>query len=186
MDSTTFEGQHRPYRRGERRRKSVAADKKASAVYGAWFSQHAAGMARPNEVRGVALVVEAEAPVRWRISTALVEDGYSVVEAATAAQAEEVLKQIPVDVLLLDLDLPKNSSWTLLRGLAYSGLLSIPVIVLPAGLSRTEETSAMFLGMGLPQPLWLKAVVQLVQRISPAPPLPGVTYMGAEASALEG
>jgi len=62
------------------------------------------------------LVVEDEALIRWSIAETLAERGHSVVEAASAATAVQVLHDAPqpIDVVLLDLRLPDSSDLGLL------------------------------------------------------------------------
>lgn len=62
------------------------------------------------------LVVEDETLIRWSIAETLTQQGHAVVEASTAATAEEVLhdEPEPIDVVLLDLRLPDSHDLQLL------------------------------------------------------------------------
>lgn len=52
------------------------------------------------------LVVEDEALVRMMIVETLRDDGFDVLEAGDAAEAQEILSRSPVDVLVTDLNMP--------------------------------------------------------------------------------
>jgi CheY-like chemotaxis protein len=72
------------------------------------------------------LVIEDEDPLRRIVMMNLVRRGYTVTEADTVATAREALAtaaalHTPFDVLLLDLNLPDQTGWDVLRGLATSG-----------------------------------------------------------------
>jgi DNA-binding NtrC family response regulator len=63
------------------------------------------------------LVVDDETLLRWSISEILRRSGHSVVEAASASGAREVMTKTsePIDVVLLDLRLPDSNDLQLLE-----------------------------------------------------------------------
>lgn len=65
------------------------------------------------------LIVEDEAPLRRILTLNLARRGCSVAEAESAATADEALRATPVpfDLLLLDLNLPDETGWDVLRRL---------------------------------------------------------------------
>lgn len=68
------------------------------------------------------LVVEDEHPLRRILTLNLARHGYTVAEADTAASAIESLHtavraQAPFDLILLDINLPDQSGWDILRTL---------------------------------------------------------------------
>ncbi|MFZ1988228.1 MAG: response regulator transcription factor [Alphaproteobacteria bacterium] len=81
------------------------------------------------------LVVDDEPPIRRFLRTSLVAQGYHITEAEDGAQALEMLRKGPVDVLVLDLGLPKIDGFDVIKALRDSGS-SVPIIVLS---SRTDE-----------------------------------------------
>jgi CheY-like chemotaxis protein len=161
---------HHPYRRGERRRKPFATEQTVPPTQaGALFQR-----ASPSPpIRGVVLLVESEAPLRWHLGNALAERGYSVAEAVTAAQAIALLEQMTFDLLLLDLDLLDETSWTLLRSLAVAESLAPPLILLPARPRAAEQTDIAPPGTMLPEPSWVADLMRLAKRIRSAPGPPG-------------
>src|SRR5690348_5048292 len=101
MDFSDVERGHLPFRRGERRRKPFPPRKVPASAPGEGLTQSAFSREACAPSRGVVLLVESEAPLRWSLSNALVTEGYSVAEAATLTQAMALLEKISFDVLLL-------------------------------------------------------------------------------------
>lgn len=67
------------------------------------------------------LVVEDDAPIRWRVCDALQKGlEFSVTEAASVAEARAILAEHPPRVLLTDLKLPDGSGIDLIRSLRQS------------------------------------------------------------------
>jgi two-component system KDP operon response regulator KdpE len=81
------------------------------------------------------LVVDDEPPIRRFLRTSLAAQGYDVTEAADGVTALEKLQHDSVDILVLDLGLPKIDGFDVIRALRESGS-SVPIIVLS---SRTDE-----------------------------------------------
>jgi CheY-like chemotaxis protein len=69
------------------------------------------------------LIVEDETPLRRIIAMNLVHRGYSVAEAESVAAAKEALAawDADLDVILLDINLPDQTGWDLLRYLSVRG-----------------------------------------------------------------
>ncbi|MEM9803014.1 MAG: response regulator transcription factor [Planctomycetota bacterium] len=81
------------------------------------------------------LVVEDEPPIRMAVADALRAEGFDVVEAADGEEGERLALSEGVDLILLDVMLPKRDGFTVLRSLREDRL-AVPVIVLTA---RGEE-----------------------------------------------
>lgn len=156
MELSASKQSHHPYRRGERRRKPFVAEQAVHPV-------------RTMPVRGDVLLVEPEAPLRWLLHHMLREHGYAVVEAATAAQAMTVLEQKTFALLLLDVDLPDDTGWKLLRALAASLPLAPPLLILPKHQQALEQTDTAPPRTGLLEPPWLADLLRLVERLRSAP-----------------
>lgn len=81
------------------------------------------------------LIVDDEPPIRRFLRTSLIAQGYRITEAEDGAEALEILRKDPIDVLVLDLGLPKIDGFDVIKALRDSGS-SVPIIVLS---SRTDE-----------------------------------------------
>jgi len=93
---------------------------------------------------GTVLVIEDDREVRQFLYDALVEHNFRVVEAATAAQGEELAVQSRPDAILLDLGLPDRDGLELLCKLRERA--ATPVIVLSARDSDGDKVSALDAG----------------------------------------
>jgi DNA-binding response OmpR family regulator len=84
------------------------------------------------------LVVEDEDILREVIVDYLIEDGYQVLEAADGEKALELFQSNSVDLVILDIVLPKIDGWSVCRRIRkYSG---IPIIILTA---RSDEDDSL-------------------------------------------
>ena len=127
-------------------------------------------MAEPQAVRihgpkPVVLMVEDDESLRRILARHLRAVGYDVAEAASAEEATRKLESgVRPGVVLLDVNLPGDTGWDLLRSgvLAASG--SPPVIVTSA-LPVSSRKLAEFGCVGyLPKPFPLETLVATVQR----------------------
>jgi len=81
------------------------------------------------------LVVEDEPPIRRFLRTSLSAHGYQTVEAASGAEALDLMKKNVFDLVMLDLGLPEIDGFELIRSLREGGS-DVPIVVLS---SRTDE-----------------------------------------------
>jgi DNA-binding NtrC family response regulator len=93
------------------------------------------------------LIVDDEPNVRLVLSTALGSVGYEIVEAEDGVRALAQLESpdTVVDVVLLDLQMPRMDGMELLSRLRASGII-VPVVILTAHGSIPEAVAAMKLG----------------------------------------
>ncbi|CAN7530405.1 MAG: response regulator transcription factor [Rhizobium sp.] len=82
------------------------------------------------------LVVDDEPPIRKLLRVGLTAQGYEVHEAPNGAAALQSAKDVPPDLIVLDLGLPDKSGHELLREWRDAGL-TLPIVILS---SRTDET----------------------------------------------
>ncbi len=95
------------------------------------------------------MVVDDEKNIRRALGMILEAEGYAMEEAETAETAQRTLQrsQTPVDLLILDLMLPKMSGLELLQWLKDNPLYRhIPVIVISGHASSEESAQAIKLG----------------------------------------
>lgn len=82
---------------------------------------------------GTILIVEDYDDVRRMLKVLLEFEEFQVVEAATGAEALEVIKKQPPDVILMDLALPGFDGFETIRRIrATDGFQNTPIIVLTA------------------------------------------------------
>ena len=86
-------------------------------------------MAEARASRGTVLVVEDETYVRTSLSELLASRGFEVIQAASAAEAQDRLARAPVDVILTDLKMPGVDGLELVRRL-HAAFPELPVLVL--------------------------------------------------------
>ena len=81
------------------------------------------------------LVIDDEQPIRRLLRVGLTAEGFGILEARNAAEADRMLREEKPDVVILDLGLPDRSGQDLLEAWR-SALIEVPVVVLS---SRTDE-----------------------------------------------
>ena len=97
------------------------------------MSMNATGPTRP---KATVLVVEDDPRTREVVGAFLAAQGYDVVEAQDGVEALERFRGHAVDVVLLDLMLPKLDGWVVLAALRRTS--AVPVVVITAR-DRVEE-----------------------------------------------
>jgi DNA-binding response OmpR family regulator len=107
------------------------------------------------------LLVEDEVPLRTVIARNLTSRGIQVCEAGTASDAVDAATSEHHDLLLLDINLPDQTGWEVLRELKRRGT-EVPTIVVSAvrvSQSRLEEFHPLAY---LPKPFPIEALLRLV------------------------
>jgi CheY-like chemotaxis protein len=115
------------------------------------------------------LVADDDPQMRRLIRSILERDGFEVTEAADGLDALESVESRPVDLMILDIDMPRLDGLGVLEELrARVSTSSVPVIVLTA---RTDDTESRVLDLGAQdflskpvQPQSLQARVKAVLR----------------------
>ncbi len=108
------------------------------------MGQHTRGQA---EVVATVLVVEDEAPIRDVLATALELDGYRVMEAATGAEALDILSIHDVSLVLLDNRLPGMSGIEVLSRIrAMPRLTTLPVLLVTGDVDVDQRVAGLEAG----------------------------------------
>lgn len=100
-------------------------------------------MSTPN--KGHVLVVDDEPDFVAYVVAVLAEDGYTVTTAFDGEEALRHVRELPPDLVTLDISMPRKTGVLFYREMkAVERLRSIPVIVV-TGLRRTNEYAAPFI-----------------------------------------
>jgi DNA-binding response OmpR family regulator len=99
--------------------------------------QNNAGEEKMNNI--TILIVEDESRMRRLISDYLKKEGYSVIEAEDGKKAIEIFNLDKIDLIILDIMMPKYDGWTVCREIRKTS--NKPIIMLTA---RSEESDELF------------------------------------------
>lgn len=116
----------------------------------------------------IVLVIEDEAEIQNFTCRVLELEGYGVLCAEDGATGLELLRENPVDLVLLDLRLPVRNGWSVLAHMKSEPVLAtIPVIVFTASAGRPQHDRAFRLGAAgyLVKPLSAKSLKRAVAAI---------------------
>jgi CheY-like chemotaxis protein len=126
------------------------------------------------------LLVEDDESLRSVVARHLRARGWSVVEASSAEEAAETLRhRAPPALVLLDINLPGETGWDLLRGGALGGPGAPPVVVVTAMTIGPRRLREFGVAGYLPKPFALETLLEVCQRFAPH----GDTSTGAPSAA---
>ncbi len=114
---------------------------------------------------GEVLLVEDDEALASILARHLGAHGIATTVAATAGEAEHLLDtgRRP-DLLLLDINLPDESGWSILRGPAYAAAGRPPVIVVTATQVPSSRLRDFEVAGYLPKPFALPNLMEIVER----------------------
>lgn len=98
------------------------------------------------------LVVEDESFVCELAAEALLDEGYRVLTAADAEEAEAILSREHVDLLFTDIDLARNTNGIALARSARRGLPRLPVVYTSGGRDGLSAAEAVNESVFMPKP----------------------------------
>jgi len=107
------------------------------------------------------LVVEDEVTLRRIVARNLTSRGLQVSEAGTAQEAVRAVTSSPPDLLLLDINLPDQTGWEVLRELKRRGN-AVPTIIISAVRVNQNRLDEFHPLAYLPKPFPLDALLRLV------------------------
>ena len=102
------------------------------------------------------LVVDDNATNRKLVSDVLAFDGYAVLQAADAEEAQRVIERTPPDLILMDIALPGMDGLTLTRKLkATKATCGIHIVALTAFAMKGDDQKALAAGCDgyIPKPI---------------------------------
>jgi DNA-binding response OmpR family regulator len=116
--------------------------------------------------RGPVLLVEDDESLGRIVARHLRGQGFEVVEAASAEDATERLGEgVRPSVVLLDLNLPGDTGWDLLRGPALAAAGSPPVVITSATTVSPKRLAEFRCAGFLPKPFPLETLVATIERL---------------------
>ena len=107
---------------------------------------------RPSGVHETVLVVEDEAIVCELAAEALLDEGYRVLTAEDADEAQAILERETVDLLFTDIDLARNTNGIALARRARSRRPGLPVIYTSGGRATLSQAEAVASSVFVPKP----------------------------------
>jgi two-component system response regulator GlrR len=119
-----------------------------------------------TERGGSLLLVEDDESLRSILSRHLRHEGYQVDEADSAEAASDVLEGgLRPDLVLLDLNLPGDTGWDLLRGSSLAAAGSPPVVITSAITVSPLRLAEFGVAGFLPKPFPLETLVGTIERL---------------------
>jgi DNA-binding response OmpR family regulator len=112
------------------------------------------------------LIVEDDESLRQIVSRHLRAQGYEVDEASSAEGAARAIENgLRPGVVILDLNLPGDTGWDLLRGAALSVAGSPPVVITSATTVSPKRLAEFGCAGYLPKPFPLETLVATLERV---------------------
>lgn len=118
-----------------------------------------------NQRKSQILVVEDDAKVRRLLKTGFEEEGFEVVEAATADEMRARLAERDVDVISLDLGLPGEDGLSVTRSLRATS--DVPLVIITGKNDTLDTVLGLELGADdyIPKPFHMREVVARVRAV---------------------
>jgi DNA-binding response OmpR family regulator len=126
----------------------------------------------PDTAAGQVLIVEDDAPLAAIVARHLVAHGLPTEVVPSAEEAERRLDAgLRPTLVLLDINLPGETGWSLLRGPAYATAGRPRVVVVSATRIPTSRLREFGIAGYLPKPFAMETLLETVRRYAP----PGAT-----------
>lgn len=110
---------------------------------------------------GTVLVVEDEAMVCELAAEALLDEGYRVLTAADADEAEDILARESIDLLFTDIDLARNTNGIALAHRARRNQPELHIVYTSGGRGHLSLADAVSEAVFVPKPYRLSHLVDL-------------------------
>src|SRR6266436_9132317 len=96
-------------------------------------------------MRGNVLFVEDEEALRMTVGDRLRKEGYGVESAANGEEGFEKATQLPFDLIILDVMLPKRDGFDVCKGIREAGLIT-PILMLTARGQTSDKVNGLKIG----------------------------------------
>jgi two-component system response regulator MprA len=114
------------------------------------------------------LLVDDDPAVRESLTNVLIGEGYEVVPVANGIEATEMAASQPVDLVLLDLNLPKRNGWDTFESLTRQNP-RLPVIIITARPNQLFAALAAGVGALMEKPLDFPKLLQTIRNLLAEP-----------------
>jgi DNA-binding response OmpR family regulator len=122
----------------------------------------------PSNPRARILLVDDDAGVRGSLGDVLVSEGYVVIPANDGQQALELASSTAVDLVLLDLNMPRKNGWETFERLSSEHPL-VPVIIVTARPNQLFTALGAGVGALLEKPMDIKMLMHTIARLLAEP-----------------
>ena len=117
------------------------------------------------------LIVEDDDPLREILARHLRARGHEIHEAASAEEATDALRAgLRPGLVLLDINLPGETGWSLLRGKDLGAAGDPPVLVASATTIDPHRLREHRIAGYLPKPFPLQTLIEAIERLTAAEP----------------
>ena len=124
-------------------------------------AQPSPGTSRPGKR---ILLADDDPTVRDSLNDVLVAEGYSVVPAENGQQALDLANQLPVDLVLLDLNMPVKNGWETFEQLTREHPL-LPIIIVTARPNQLFTALSAGAGALLQKPMDIPTLLQAMAKL---------------------
>ena len=121
-----------------------------------------------EQLKNRILVVDDDASVREMLTRVLVGEEYLVLAAASGPDALKVAAATPIDLVLLDLNMPGQSGWDTFERL-IAGAPLVPIIIITARSNQLFAALASGAGALLEKPLDFPKLLQTISNLLAEP-----------------
>ena len=119
---------------------------------------------KPRTASKRILLVDDDGGVRCSLHDVLVEEGYEVIPANDGLQALELIASTSIDLVLLDLNMPRKNGWDTFERLSAEHPL-VPVILITARPNQLFTAVSAGVGALLEKPLDIPILLQAITRL---------------------
>ena len=127
------------------------------------------------------LLVDDDATVRDSLGEVLASEGYTVVPAENGQQAVEIANRSPVDLVVLDLNMPVKPGWDTFEQLTREHPL-VPVIIATARANQVVLAAAAGAGALLEKPMDIPVLLRTVRELLDEPPEQRLARLAGEVA----
>lgn len=114
------------------------------------------------------LLVDDDSSVRESVARVLHSEGFNVVAACDGLEALEFIERQPIDIVLLDLNMPQQNGWETLQGLSTK-VPSVPIIIITARSNQLFQALAAGAAALMEKPLDFPKLLQTVRDLLAEP-----------------